>query len=82
MDGIGNKLLICVWVAAKECHLCAFLNLAKKDFGGIYGQVGAAENGIVCLEDNQRRLAIDCAQLIQYIYDAHAGMPTLNCGII
>jgi hypothetical protein len=82
MDGVGDQLPIRIWVAAEERHLCAFLNLAKIDFGGVCGQVGAAENGIVCLKDGQSRLAVDHAQLIQDINDAHASMPTLNCGVI
>jgi hypothetical protein len=81
-NGIGDKLPIRVWVAAEERHLCTFLNLVEKDFGGVRSQVGAVENSIVCLKDSWHWLVVDRAELIYNIYDAHAGMPTLNCGVI
>jgi hypothetical protein len=60
-DGVGDKLPIRIWVAAKEPCLCVFLNLAEKDLRGIRGQVGVLENSIVCLKDSWSRLAIYCA---------------------
>ncbi len=81
-DGIGDELPIRIWVATEERQFSAFLNLAEKDFMGVRGQVGAAENCIVCPKDGKSRLAVDCAQLVQDINDVHAGVPTLNIGVI
>ncbi len=76
MYGVGDELRIHIWVLAKERCFCAFPNLAEKDFRGVHGQVGAAENGIICYEDSRSRLDIDRAQLVKDIDDAHASVPT------
>ncbi len=81
-DGIGDELPICTWIAAKERCFSAFFNFAQNDLRGIRGQVGAAESHIVRFEDSMSRLAIDGAQLVQDVNDAHAGMPNLDCGVI
>ncbi len=69
-------------IAAEERCFSAFLNSAEKDFRGIRGQVGAVENRIICFEDGRSKLAIDGAQLVQDVNNAHAVMPTLDCGAV
>jgi hypothetical protein len=81
-DGVGDELPICIWIAAKECCFSPFLNSVEKDFRGIRGQVGAAENRIICFKESRSRLAIDGAQLVQDVDDVHAGVPTLDHGVI
>ncbi len=51
-DGVGDELPIAIWIV---------LNSAEKDFRGVPGQVGAAENSLVCFKDGRSRLAIDDA---------------------
>ncbi len=82
LDGVGDELPIRILIAAKEGCFSVFLNSVEKDLRGIGGQVGAAENRIAHFKDGRRRLAIDGAQLVQDVNDVHAGVPTLDRGVI
>ncbi len=82
MDGIGDELLICVWIAAKERCFSTIFNSAEKDFRGIRSQVWTAENRIICFKDGRDRLSVDGAQLVKDVNDAHASVPTLDRGVI
>jgi hypothetical protein len=81
-DGICDKLPVRVKIAAQESHLSAFFDAREKDFGGSGGQVGAAKHSVNYLKHGRSRLTVDCAELIRNINHTHAGVPTLNGGVV